>query len=60
MFYLHPWEVDPEQPRVQGIDLKTRFRHYVNLRKTEARLARLLADFRWNRVDRVFGVAGIA
>lgn len=42
--YLHPWEVDPEQPRVP-VGLKTRFRHYVNLGRTEARLKRLLADF---------------
>lgn len=54
MFYLHPWEVDPGQPRVAGTGFKTRFRHYLNLHKTERRLARLLADFRWDRVDRVF------
>jgi polysaccharide deacetylase family protein (PEP-CTERM system associated) len=54
MFYFHPWELDPEQPRVAGISAKTRFRHYLNLDRTEARLARLLRDFRWDRVDRVF------
>ena len=54
IFYCHPWEFDPEQPRVPGIDLKTRFRHYLNLDRTEARLTRLLCDFRWDRVDRVF------
>jgi polysaccharide deacetylase family protein (PEP-CTERM system associated) len=54
MFYFHPWEVDPGQPRVAGIDARTRFRHYVNLDRMEARLARLLSDFRWDRVDRVF------
>ena len=54
MFYFHPWEIDPEQPRVDGIGMKTRFRHYVNLGRMEARLARLLADFRWDRADRVF------
>lgn len=42
--YLHPWEVDPEQPRIAAPAAR-RFRHYVNLKKTEARLARLLADF---------------
>lgn len=56
IFYMHPWEIDPEQPRVQGTSLKTRFRHYVNLDKTEARLGRLLGDFRWGRVDEVFGL----
>ena len=54
MFYFHPWEVDPSQPRVPGIDAKTRFRHYVNLERMQARLERLLDDFRWGRVDRVF------
>lgn len=52
IFYMHPWEIDPEQPRVAGVSLKTRFRHYLNLDRTEARLRRLLADFRWDRLDR--------
>jgi polysaccharide deacetylase family protein (PEP-CTERM system associated) len=56
IFYMHPWEIDPGQPRVPGTSLKTRFRHYVNLHRTERRLARLLADFRWGRVDEVFDV----
>ena len=56
IFYLHPWEIDPAQPRVPGAGLKTRFRHYVNLHKTESRLGRLLRDFRWGRVDEVFGL----
>lgn len=54
IFYFHPWEVDPRQPRVRGISAKTRFRHYLNLDRTEARLQRLLSDFHWDRVDRVF------
>ncbi|CAN5159004.1 DUF3473 domain-containing protein [soil metagenome] len=54
IFYLHPWEVDPDQPRVQGVNMKTRFRHYVNLSRTESRLRRLTRDFRWDRVDRAF------
>lgn len=54
MFYFHPWEIDPEQPRVSNIGFKTRFRHYVNLERTEARLRRLLKDFCWGRVDIVF------
>jgi polysaccharide deacetylase family protein (PEP-CTERM system associated) len=56
IFYVHPWEIDPAQPRVGGTTLKTRFRHYVNLDKTEPRLGRLLADFRWGRIDDVFGL----
>jgi polysaccharide deacetylase family protein (PEP-CTERM system associated) len=54
IFYFHPWEIDAGQPRVAGINAKTRFRHYVNLQHTEGRLRRLLADFRWGRVDEVF------
>jgi polysaccharide deacetylase family protein (PEP-CTERM system associated) len=54
MFYFHPWELDPEQPRIEGLAATTRFRHYVNLKRTGPRLRRLLADFRWDRVDRVF------
>ena len=54
MFYFHPWEIDPGQPRVPGVSAKARFRHYLNLERTEARLKRLLSDFRWDRVDRVF------
>lgn len=54
IFYCHPWEFDPEQPRVAGIRLKSRFRHYVNLGRTGTRLRRLLRDFAWDRLDRVF------
>ena len=54
IFYFHPWEIDVEQPRIPGISLKTRFRHYVNLHRTEARIRRLLEDFRWGRVDDIF------
>lgn len=53
IFYFHPWEIDPEQPRVKGLDAKTRFRHYVNLGRTMGRLTHLLRDFRWDRLDRV-------
>lgn len=54
IFYFHPWEIDPEQPRVRSLGLKSRFRHYLNLGKTIGRLERLLADFAWDRMDRVF------
>jgi polysaccharide deacetylase family protein (PEP-CTERM system associated) len=56
IFYFHPWEIDPDQPRIAGIGLKTRVRHYLNLSRMEARLRRLVRDFRWDRMDRVFGV----
>lgn len=45
VFYLHPWEFDPLQPRMVGVKVKSRFRHYLNLDKTEARFKRLLRDF---------------
>jgi polysaccharide deacetylase family protein (PEP-CTERM system associated) len=54
VFYFHPWELDPGQPRPDGLGLKTRIRHYLNLNRMEVRLARLLEDFRWDRMDRVF------
>lgn len=54
IFYFHPWEIDPEQPRPNNIGLKTRFRHYVNLSRTESRLKLLIRDFRWDRIDRIF------
>jgi len=54
MFYFHPWELDPGQPRQPGLSTRTRFRHYVNLQRMPDRLGRLLNDFEWDRVDRVF------
>jgi len=45
VFYCHPWEFDPDQPRIKGIPLKSRFRHYFNLNKTKERFERLLKDF---------------
>lgn len=54
IFYFHPWEVDPRQPREPGLSAKSRFRHYLNLDRMEGRLARLLDDFAWDRIDRVF------
>lgn len=46
IFYIHPWEIDPDQPRLQA-GLLSRFRHYRNLHETESRLRRLIADFRF-------------
>ncbi|WP_332860160.1 XrtA system polysaccharide deacetylase [Janthinobacterium svalbardensis] len=54
IFYFHPWELDPGQPRPPGLSAKTRFRHYLNLGRMEARLARLTGDFAWDRMDRIF------
>jgi len=54
IFYFHPWEMDHEQPRQTGISMKTRFRHYYNLHRMEARIAALTRDFKWDRMDRIF------
>lgn len=51
VFYLHPWEFDPAQPRMPGAKLKSRVRHYLNLHKTEARFKRLLRDFKFARLS---------
>ena len=54
VFYLHPWEIDPDQPRQPQASFRSRFRHYLNLRRTEGRLFQLLLDFRWTRMDHLF------
>ncbi len=54
VFYFHPWELDPTQPRIVDAPLKSRFRHYLNIKRMPGRLQSLLADFRWDRLDRVF------
>ena len=50
MFYLHPWEIDPDQPRLRA-SLRSRLRHYHNLGRTERRLRRLLQDFKWGAIE---------
>jgi polysaccharide deacetylase family protein (PEP-CTERM system associated) len=50
MFYVHPWEVDPGQPRLRAGSRLSRFRHYVNLASTERKLDRLLQDFPFGRM----------
>ena len=54
IFYFHPWEIDPEQPRQQNLRFKTRFRHYLNLGRMENRLNQLLQDFSWDTMQNVF------
>jgi polysaccharide deacetylase family protein (PEP-CTERM system associated) len=58
IFYVHPWEIDPQQPRQKQAPLRSRFRHYLNLTRTEPRLRRLLRDFNWTRLDRLFLTEG--
>lgn len=50
-FYLHPWEIDPAQPRIKAAPLKSRFRHYVGLNRCESKLIRLLHGRAWTRMD---------
>ncbi|HEX5576476.1 MAG TPA: XrtA system polysaccharide deacetylase [Gemmatimonadales bacterium] len=50
VFYIHPWEIDPGQPRMSGLSAVSRFRHYLNLARCEDRFSRLLADFSWTTV----------
>jgi polysaccharide deacetylase family protein (PEP-CTERM system associated) len=54
IFYFHPWELDPGQPRLPGASARARFRHYLNLSKFERRFEVLLKSFAWDRMDRVF------
>jgi len=54
IFYFHPWELDPAQPRIRNARLKARLRHYLNLHRMESRVGRLLSDFRWGRIDHIF------
>ncbi|HEX5328318.1 MAG TPA: XrtA system polysaccharide deacetylase [Acetobacteraceae bacterium] len=54
VFYFHPWEIDPGQPRIAGCGWKSRLRHTINLERTAGRLEHLLRDFSWDRMDAAF------
>jgi len=54
IFYFHPWEIDPGQPRQKGAGFKSTFRHYLNLSRMEGRITRLLEDFNWGRMDQIY------
>jgi polysaccharide deacetylase family protein (PEP-CTERM system associated) len=57
MFYVHPWELDPEQPKIAAGSRFSRHRHYVNLGSTERKLDRLLSRFRFGRMSDAIGEA---
>ena len=57
VFYLHPWEIDPQQPRIEGISSTKRFRHYVNLSTTEKKLRRLVQDFSFTYTKEYLGTS---
>jgi polysaccharide deacetylase family protein (PEP-CTERM system associated) len=54
IFYCHPWEIDPDQPRIAQASLKSKFRHYVNLDRNLSKIDQLLQRGQWDRMDRVF------
>jgi polysaccharide deacetylase family protein (PEP-CTERM system associated) len=56
VIYLHPWEIDPDQPRVKGVAAIKRFRHYFNLDKTIVKLERLLDEFKFDTCASVLGL----
>jgi len=51
IFYFHPWEIDPDQPRVSNAPIRSKLRHYTNLKAMRAKLLRAGQDFKWGRVD---------
>jgi len=53
IFYFHPWEIDPAQPRIAGAPLKSRLRHYTNLEAMRPKLLKLLQAHDWGRTDEV-------
>lgn len=55
-FYMHPWEIDPDQPRVAQASAKSKFRHYLNLDKMKPRLASLLEQYQWQAMKDVYNI----
>ncbi|WP_319525821.1 XrtA system polysaccharide deacetylase [uncultured Desulfosarcina sp.] len=53
IFYLHPWEIDPDQPRVKNASRLSKFRHYVNLHTTQEKFSRLLNDFQFSPIANI-------
>jgi Domain of unknown function (DUF3473) len=53
VFYIHPWELDPGQPRVEGLGRLSRFRHYLNLERSEKRYRALVSGFNWTTIGQL-------
>lgn len=53
-FYFHPWEIDPQQPRIAGASVKSKLRHYLNLSRMEGKIVRLLDDYQWDTMRSVY------
>jgi polysaccharide deacetylase family protein (PEP-CTERM system associated) len=58
IIYFHPWEIDPDQPRVANAPMRSKLRHYPNLGVMASKLNRLMGDFGWGRVDEVAAIEG--
>jgi polysaccharide deacetylase family protein (PEP-CTERM system associated) len=56
IFYFHPWEIDVEQPRIDGISAKSRFRHYVNLSRMESKISALCDTFSWDSIENLYQI----
>ncbi|WP_371187631.1 XrtA system polysaccharide deacetylase [Thalassotalea maritima] len=54
VFYFHPWEIDPEQPRIKGVPLKSKFRHYTNLHRMQQKLTCLLKHHEWKSFQQLY------
>ncbi len=55
-FYCHPWEIDPNQPIVKGLSLKSRYRHYVNLHRMQNKIEQLLNDYSWGSIQQAYSL----
>lgn len=55
-FYFHPWEIDPDQPRIEGASLLSKFRHYINLSRMETKIVKLLKDYKWQTISRTYDI----
>lgn len=53
-FYFHPWEIDPEQPKMSNVSFKSKFRHYINLASMEGKIVQLLKDYNWSTMKDVY------
>ena len=53
-FYFHPWEIDPDQPRVTDAPMKSKLRHYLNLSRMEGKVVRLLEDYQWDTMKSIY------
>ncbi len=59
IFYIHPWELDVEQPRINSASVKSKFRHYLNLKTMPRKLDNVLRSFSWRRIDEGLGLARV-